>query len=166
MRKFYLLSTTVFKWIRFFFPLTLCLFIITGTFLSSYPIQALSNENLILEEPPQSATTLYLLDRFQRQNNGRKVQTNDLFASPGLFDNSSAITPQNAYRWPSIYLRVSDDRTDSNSNGKRECRIKIDLSGFSTSGVYSAEEVLGFENEIRRIVDMYNTALAFVGLEF
>ena len=108
----------------------------------------------------QSGTTLYLQEQLQRIADGKKLISNSSLVPDFLWERSQTNEPQNAYRWPTFYFSLDTDRNDTNGNGIRECRVKIDLSGFNKSGVYTLGEVQTFENEFRRVLAMYNSALA------
>lgn len=79
-----------------------------------------------------------------------------------------AVRPMEApYYWPAYYFGVIDDnRTDSDGDGLRECRYKIDLSALQEHAGYSDERILALEDECRRVPALWNAALSYVGLEF
>ena len=115
---------------------------------------------------PKSGTDIYLNHQLQRLLDGKKISTDPNLVPMDFWNRESQNQVQNVYRWPSYYFGLSDSRTDSNGNGLRECRFKIDFSGFIESGIYNSGDVLTFESELRRTISMYNEALKNVGLEF
>nr|HQH74091.1 hypothetical protein [bacterium] len=86
--------------------------------------------------PPgvQSRTTEYLREQFARPAKGEKPAPDPRLAVPEFWDIPSGMSAQNAYRWPSFYIPLADNRTDTDGDGLRECRYKIDFSGFTQSG--------------------------------
>ena len=67
--------------------------------------------------------------------------------------------------WPRWYYRIHESRTDSDSDGLRECRYQIDFSDLQGAG-YSVEQILAIDDVCRGSLAMWNDALAYVGLEF
>ncbi|MGC9329961.1 MAG: hypothetical protein ACP5I1_20160, partial [Candidatus Hinthialibacter sp.] len=116
--------------------------------------------------PIQSGATVYLQEQFQRLREGKKWISSPALAPDDFGKPERIHHPQNAAGRPPYTISVDPDRDDSDGDGLRECRVKIDLSGFAESGVYRLEEVEAFENEMRRVIALYNDALRFVGLEF
>lgn len=114
----------------------------------------------------QSRTTEYLREQVSRSATGKQPAADPRLVVPEFWVVPTGMSARNAYRWPSFYIPIAENRTDSDGDGLRECRYKIDFSGFAQSGAYTAVEVRELENELRRCVAMFNAALAHVGLEF
>ena len=114
------------------------------------------------------STCEYLHHQYERIRARKKPIVDTSFVPPDFWQQTGkgAYHPLNVHNWPSRYYEVSETRTDSNGNGLRECRLKIDFSQFKTDGAYTDQEVLEFEDELRRCLDMWNDILQHVGLEF
>ena len=74
--------------------------------------------------------------------------------------------PFDAYGWPTHYYPILSNRTDSDNNGLRECRVKIDFDPFWQEGYYSYKEVEALKGDVRKCITIYNRSLQYVGLEF
>ena len=94
-------------------------------------------------------TCEYLRTQYERIRNKQKPIYDPKFVPPDYWDIRDSNHPLDAYGWPRYRYKVLSNRTDTNGNGLRECRYKIDLSRMISEGKYTQEEINSFYDEIR-----------------
>jgi hypothetical protein len=125
-------------------------------------IQSRDTKIPIREEPFRCATCEAFAEQYSSRVSGKMMHPD----SQDVNGQNADVSPSDAYKWPGAYRYISENRTDSDGDGLRECRYQIDFSRFIIDGGYSQDEVTVLENELRRCIAMYNEVLHYVGLEF
>ena len=104
-------------------------------------LPCVADEDVLIETPSfRCATCEYVRKQNERIRKGLKPIVDTRFVPEDFWSPQKVgHEPMDAYNWPTHYYPVKNNRTDSDGDGLRECRIRIDFSRFANESQPPAE---------------------------